>query len=354
MKILITAILAFLGLLLVAVLAASWLVAPPLFDDVLAGEPLAEVTIHPVADALTFARAETATGARTVVVLAADAEGVTAVDLGGFLGEPVAGPLQALARFERDALAAAAGSTQTIQVRWEALTVPFEPAYPHVAAGTNYKAHAEETGIESGPFLFPKLARPTAWNAPVAQRGRLDFEAELCAVTLTVHSEDQPAPLGYVLCNDFTDRWALVRNIDLDAPVGTTGFPLGKGGDGMLPIGPLLVVPAGDGFYRKIALALYVNGRKRQDAPASLMIWPPREIVDQALAACGESYETAEGSIGLTSCGGIPAGKLILTGTPAGVAFHLLNLWRPGAYLEAGDEVITIGTGLGILRNRIE
>jgi 2-keto-4-pentenoate hydratase/2-oxohepta-3-ene-1,7-dioic acid hydratase in catechol pathway len=137
--------------------------------------------------------------------------------------------------------------------------------------------------------------------------------------------------------------------------MGTTGFPLGKGGDGMLPIGPLLVVPAaGDGYYPKVELALYVNGRKRQGASASLMLWSPREIVDRALDACADSYETPQGSIGLTACGGIPAGTLLLTGTPAGVAFHPLNLWRPGAYLTAGDEVITTGTGLGVLRNPIE
>ncbi len=355
MKILITAILAFLGLLLVAVLVASWLVAPPLFDDTLADDPLSAVTIHPTSEALTFARTRTAAGAIAMLVVGADVDGVTAVNISDHLGEPVTDPLQALATFGRDAIAAVAESPETVEVAWETLTLPFDPAYPHVAAGTNFKAHAEEAGIEGGPFLFPKLSRPTPWNAQVGQRGRLDFEAELCAVTVSPHSAAEPADLGYVLCNDFTDRWALVREIDLEAPMGTTGFPMGKGGDGMLPIGPLLVVPArADVFYREVRLALYVNGRKRQDAPAALMIWPPREILDRALAACANAYETPEGSIGLTTCGGLPRGTLLLTGTPAGVAFHLLNLWRPGAYLEAGDEVITTGSGLGILRNRIE
>jgi len=60
-----------------------------------------------------------------------------------------------------------------------------------------------------------------------------------------------------------------------------------------------------------------------------------------------------EGTIGLTDCDGIPARTLILTGTPAGVMFNLLTIWRTRAYLEPGDEVIVVATHLGVLRNRI-
>ncbi len=61
-----------------------------------------------------------------------------------------------------------------------------------------------------------------------------------------------------MLCNDFTDRWSLVKGIDFDEPRGTTGFPDGKGGEGMLPIGPLLVIPRdANAFYRGLTIELW-------------------------------------------------------------------------------------------------
>ena len=121
--------------------------------------------------------------------------------------------------------------------------MPIQGLPRNIAAGTNFVAHAEEVGHEGDPFLFPKLSAPTAWNAPVRAEGRLDFEVELCAVTLAEHRADAPAPLGFLLCGDYTDRLQLVQEIDLDGPMGLSGFTDAKGGAGRLPIGPLLVIP---------------------------------------------------------------------------------------------------------------
>jgi 2-keto-4-pentenoate hydratase/2-oxohepta-3-ene-1,7-dioic acid hydratase in catechol pathway len=173
-------------------------------------------------------------------------------------------------------------------------------------------------------------------------------------VTLTAHTAERPARLGFVLCNDFTDRWTLVRDIDLDGPMGQTGFPDGKGGEGMLPIGPWLVVPRDPAaFTPGLPLELYVNGHLRQRDLAGRMIWSPAEIAERALESCDAAYERRAGTVELTDCAGIPARTLLLTGTPAGVMFHPLTLWSPGAYLVPGDEVVTRSPRLGLLRNRI-
>ena len=103
--------------------------------------------------------------------------------------------------------------------------MPFDTQSGIIAAGVNFKAHAEETGLEDGPFLFPKLSTPSAWQAPVTKRTRLDYEVELCAVAIEDIAPGKSGRFGFVLCNDLTDRWALLRHINLKKPMGRTGFP---------------------------------------------------------------------------------------------------------------------------------
>jgi hypothetical protein len=83
------------------------------------------------------------------------------------------------------------------------------------------------------------------------------------------------------------------------------------------------------------------------------MIWSPAEIVSRALEACDVEYQHRSGPVPLTDCEGIAPRTLVLTGTPGGVLFDVVTLWSPSAYLEAGDEVVTTATHLGILRNRV-
>ena len=121
-----------------------------------------------------------------------------------------------------------------------------------------------------------------------------------------------------------------------------------------LPVGSLLVIPRNvDAFYRDLTLELYVNGELRQRAVGGQMIWSPAEIARHALEGCDVAFHRREGTIGLTDCAGIPPRTLILTGTPGGVMFHLLTLWSEHAYLEPGDEVITVASHLGVLHSRI-
>ena len=352
-RLLVTALVASI-LLLSALLVATWRLSRPKLDGRLGVDPLDTLVIAPVDAALTLARVDSAGGPRVVLVTNSSPDGLSVVDVKAVFGRSFRDGAEAFVVLGFDALAGAASGAETARVPYEDLTLPLETAQPHIAAGTNFRAHAEEVGRDEGPFLFPKLSEATAWNADVPDRARLDYEAEICAITLTAHATLEPARIGYLLCNDFTDRWTLVRDIDLDAPMGTTGFPDGKGGAGMLPVGPLLVIPRdADAFYRDLTLELYVNGDLRQRAVGGQMIWSPAEIVTRAFEACDVAYHRRDGTIGLTDCAGIPPRTLILTGTPAGVMFHPLTLWSKRAYLEPGDEVITVASHLGVLRNRI-
>lgn len=351
---LVLAAVAITGVALAALFVATWQLSGAKFDGRLAGDPLDTLVIAPVDRALTLARTTAAGGSRVVLVTRSGPEGLGAVDLEAAFGRTFRDAVDAFLELGFEALADAAEAAESMRVSVEDLGIPLDPAYPHIAAGTNFRAHAEEVGHDEGPFLFPKLSAPTPWNSDVPARTRLDYEAELCAVTLTPHTAREPARFGYVLCNDFTDRWTLVRQMDFSAPMGTTGFPDGKGGEGMLPIGPLLVVPRDpDAFYRDLSLRLYVNGRLRQRATAGQMIWPPAAILTRALEACDTVYHREEGTLGLADCAGIPPRTLVLTGTPAGVLFHPVTLWSAGAYLGSGDEVVTTATHLGVLRNRV-
>jgi 2-keto-4-pentenoate hydratase/2-oxohepta-3-ene-1,7-dioic acid hydratase in catechol pathway len=55
----------------------------------------------------------------------------------------------------------------------------------------------------------------------------------------------------------------------------------------------------------------------------------------------------------LTGCESLPAGTMLLTGTPEGVLFHPACIWNPLAYLRSGDEVVIHAPWLGVLQNRI-
>lgn len=336
--------------------AATIHLASPKFDGRLADDPLASLEIAPIDEAVTLARLHT--GDPTVLlVVRSGADGLEAIDLQPMSGRRFRDAVEALEALGLDELTRIAGDPASVRmlVRYADLGLPIDAGHPHIAAGTNFVEHAEEVGREDGPFLFPKLSHATAWNAAVPDRARLDYEVEICAVTLAPHTASAPSPLGYVLCNDFTDRWTLVRDMDLGGPMGVTGFPDGKGGDGMLTIGPLLVVPRdADAFYRDVSLELYVDGVLRQRGLGGQMIWSPTDILAQALDVCAVEYSTERGPVFLTDCAGIPARTLVLTGTPAGVLFHAVTLWSKQAYLTPGDEVVAVATHLGMLRNRVE
>lgn len=241
-----------------------------------------------------------------------------------------------------------------VRLPLDTLDMPVMFSAPAVAAGTNFSEHADEVYSDDPPFLFPKLSVATAWDAAVPFLPRLDFEAEVCAFPLHDVREDRPAAIyGLVLCNDFTDRLTLMRELTLGEPLGQTGFAAGKGCAGCLPTGYLAVIPRSADFYRSLEVSLYVNDQKRQGFGMSTIILPLESIVAQALAQADRPYQYGDREIPLLPEGFIPGSSLILTGTGAGVLFKPANIWGQSFYLQPGDVVRTEATFLGHLENTI-
>lgn len=339
-------------IVLVVLLAAFWAatlyVSRPLFPE--SREDLPPLPM--VADrsaALTFARR----AQDLLLVTGADGGQVTAIDLTAQFGaEATRDTLDFFRATGYEALATLAGPERTVAL--DELGLPLALPEAHLAAGTNYAEHADEVLLDDPPFLFPKLAKATPWNAPVPWTKRLDYEAELAAIPLaTVASRDDRPGYALAIANDFTDRLTLIREIDLDEPMGTTGFAAGKGQAGFLPVGPWIVIPRGAGFYRDLEFRLYVNGRLRQRFNTRDMILSIDDITRQAFRDRSLDFRNGSTGVSLIPEDGIPAGSMILTGTAGGVAFKPLNIWWQPAYLQAGDVVRTEASYLGVLQNTV-
>jgi 2-keto-4-pentenoate hydratase/2-oxohepta-3-ene-1,7-dioic acid hydratase in catechol pathway len=341
---------AVLLLALIAVLS-SYVLTRPVVEGQLDTSVYANLQLVPTDRAVTLARS---TSGQVLLIKAVDAQGVTGIDMNRATGRTLQDAREAYNALGPGGVLKLRIAVPETRLTWSELGVPVDTGPAHIAAGTNYRAHAEEVGHEGEPFLFPKLAQPTPWNSPVNPAGRLDYEVELCAVPLQDHRAGEPTPLGYLLCGDYTDRWQLVKHIDLDGEMGYTGFPIAKGGPGKLPVGPLLVVPLEQDFYRDIELSLYVDKQLRQQDPAGKMIWPPLKILDEALADCDSPYHLEHETVKVAPCEQIPAGTIVLTGTPEGVLFNPATLWNPWAYLRDGETVTSFGTYLGYMSNLIE
>ena len=343
--------------------------------------PLARVTIAPTDEALTFARS----GGRVLAVTRYEDGRVDGVDLGA--GDPIA-----LIRVEgwdtlRGRIDAAPASAR-VSVAARELDVPVDLRDHHVGTGLNFPAHAGESGAGEEPFLFPKLTRPTAPRATVAVAGRLlDYEVEVAWVPLAPLAEqDRPASMGLILCNDYTDRDALLRTLDPWNPSSGKGFTTGKSFPGSLPVGDLFVIPRDvRAFTTGIELRLWVNDRLRQQAPLAAITWKLDDLLAQTFARRDLAWDDRGTEVRLPVVDGrIPDRTLVMSGTPDGTVFRAigtgqrlrgLGAWlfggwsRPlpahvidayirdardaGIYLQPGDRVAIHVERLGVIENEV-
>ena len=333
-------------ILVVLVVAAGFWVSQPVFDETRVAVVPSIASPH---EALTFAR--TADG----LILVSDhtADAIRGINLTPLYGQDKTASIGALLTdVDRSELVALAVEGQEFPL--SLLQMPADYQLPYVAAGTNFKEHAEEVYSDDPPFLFPKLTAAGAWNDPVPFVPRLDYEAELCVFPLTdIRAGESLPEFGLLLCNDFTDRWTLVSELDLSRPLGETGFASGKGCAACMPTGYLVVVPESPDFYLSLSLSLYVNEQLRQRFDMREIILPLDEIVSQALDQFDLDYQKGTETITLLPEKVIPQGTLILTGTAAGVIFKPLNIWNQGFYLKQGDIVRTQADFLGYLENEV-
>ena len=335
-------------------------ISKPLFGDTLALETLDGIKITDAKEALTFARYRRHGYLQVLLVRDYKEETVEGINLNEFFSTDQSDPIQLFNTYGYEEISSAALSDSfAASVSAMELEMPFEAKGQHIGIGANYRAHAIESGAGDEPFVFPKITAAThaASKINIHESPRLDYEAELGFVPLEDISSDSAFPefMGLVLCNDFTDRWTLVRQMKIKAPMGTTGFPDGKGKDSFLPIGNLFVIPHNlETFYPEVELNLYLNGRLRQRAEAGMMIWDPAEMIKQIFYRSKWDFHSERGRISLLpEDENISAGSIILSGTPEGVIFRLVNIWNESFYLAEGDEVVIRAERMGILRNTI-
>ena len=222
-----------------------------------------------------------------------------------------------------------------------------------VGFGLTFRSHQDETG-GAQPFVFPKPTVPTGACAPVvAGPGRdgpvalLDYELELGCVALRdinldrLDQVDAAADFGYLVVNDVTARGPILRNR-------RAGYTRAKARPTYLPCGPWLVpgthftrdAPALRRMVLTVAEATAFRSGPagdhdrhtlRQNARLEDLTLGLRELLD---LVSRRRFVTMTGRDGRhwpisIERGGrriLPAGSLLLTGTPGGTAIRAPSL----------------------------
>ena len=194
-----------------------------------------------------------------------------------------------------------------------------------VCVGKNYKDHVSEMGhdLPKEPVIFLKPPSSVIGPeepivlTPLSQR--VDYEGELAAVIgracsqLSDAADLKPYVLGYTCLNDVTAR-------DLQKSDGQ--WTRGKGFDTFCPIGPVIET---DFDPAKATIETFINGQRRQSAPATDMIFFVTFLIPW-----------------ISRMMTLLPGDIVSTGTPAGIG-----------PLNAGDIVEVIIGGIGTLRNPV-
>jgi 2-keto-4-pentenoate hydratase/2-oxohepta-3-ene-1,7-dioic acid hydratase in catechol pathway len=285
--------------------------------------------LAPIATAHTFAQTRQGDAVSTLLVLALSGDRITALDLSAASGLYSADAFDVINRFtaaELDALAAQARDTRSYALT--ALRGVGPRGLAHIAAGTNYPAHGEEVGIDDA-FLFPKLSQATGPRTTIvaAPGVLLDYEVEVCARfdrEIRSMADFDAARKGLFLCGDFSDRAAMMRNLNLRDIRSGDGFADAKSGPDRFPAGPFLVVPRDwRPFLAGVVIDTHVDGQRRQHANAGDMIKDLRTIVQETLdAATTRTWSFQGGRIAMTPRPAIGTDSAILTGTGDGVVFQ--------------------------------
>ena len=212
---------------------------------------------------------------------------------------------------DREAISAAAVSSDTVPVDSLALVSPVTAPCRVVAQMTNFASHAKDAGLnpDTVPLTFFRkssgsISGPFDEVVKPAHVRLLDYEVEIGLVigrempVGTEITEDNLADYvaGIVVTDDVSAR---------DVQLPKTQFYESKSYPTFTPVGPALVLLDADELKRftDLRLTLSVNGEVRQDRTVADMIYQPV----QALRA-------------LTRFQRLDPGDLLLTGTPVGTA----------------------------------
>ncbi len=230
------------------------------------------------------------------------------------------------------------------------------------AFGLTYVDHIAETGQETPekPIIFRKNVRPsTGQNAVVAPdvmsiietieriepglaemvqdksnllSSLLDYEIELgiqvledCTKEQIIGLEKLPK-IGYFLANDVTSRAVQVFGelVEDRLPI----WSASKSFIDFFPCGEALWIPRADmrEHLPDVTLELTVNGEVRQKESTGSLIHTPRKLLEFAADAAPEQT--------------LKAGDLIITGTPAGVAFQVSQIKKIMSEVAPGMSIL--------------
>lgn len=217
------------------------------------------------------------------------------------------------------------------------LMAPVDPPLI-LAIGLNYRHHAQESGAEIPrfPVVFGKW--PNSLIGPeddivlprVLRSDKVDFECELAFVfsrdAKNVRRDDaMDYVLGFTAANDVSAR-------DWQKEWGGSQWSRAKSFDTFCPCGPYLVTLDELPRFDNLRIATRVNGETMQD-------WNTVDLIFNVPAL----VEFLSGSTTL------PAGTMVLTGTPHGVGMAR----KPPVWLQPGDLVEVEIEAIGTLRNRV-
>ncbi len=208
-----------------------------------------------------------------------------------------------------------------------------------VGIGRNYADHAKEqaAAIPDRPMVFTKNPMSACLSGDdirvpklCQDRGQVDFEGEL-AVIIGTDAKNVPQDramdhiLGYCCANDVSARWWQKE--------GSGGqFYRGKSFDTFCPLGPAVIPTSQIPDPMSLQLTTRVNGQVMQQDSTAKMVFSVSNLI-------------ADLSRGMT----LPAGTVILTGTPAGVGMAR----NPQVWLQHGDRVEIEIEGIGTLSNSV-
>jgi 2,4-diketo-3-deoxy-L-fuconate hydrolase len=197
--------------------------------------------------------------------------------------------------------------------------------------GLNYRAHAEESGMEIGdhPPTFAKF--PNCITGPMSDvivfGPTTDWEAEL-VVVMGSQSRDIAAAnawdhvAGLTCGQDISER---VTQFHAKPP----HFDLGKSFDTFGPIGPAVVSLDQFSNPADLKITCDINGTRKQDSRTSDLIFDIPALVEYLSGICT-----------------LEPGDLIFTGTPSGIGA------ATGEFLKPGDVITTEIEGIGTMTNR--
>jgi 2-keto-4-pentenoate hydratase/2-oxohepta-3-ene-1,7-dioic acid hydratase in catechol pathway len=213
---------------------------------------------------------------------------------------------------DRNAITAAANSTDTVAVESLALASPVTRPCRVIAQMTNFESHVKDAGMDPAtvPLTFFRKASASI-NGPFDDIVKpphvklLDYEVEIGLVigrAIGIGTSISDTNLGDFIAGLVVTNDVSARDIQLPQ----TQFYEAKSYPTFTPVGPELVLLNGDELKRfgELRLRLSVNGDPRQDA-----------LVDPDML-----YQPLQALQSLTQFQELAPGDLILTGTPAGTA----------------------------------